>query len=131
MMAEFIDQMGVAAGYTDETETLGDVARLAFIANKYGPARHLLIPGGFVPAHAFEEALWCYVNGQFIVCVLLGQVVLEPVVAAPFYPVGKDSIAEFWFKNLMYGSRKIAEHIWNAVLGIMALGADKYKRGEQ
>ena len=32
------------------------LSRLAVIANEYGPPRHLLIPGGFIPIQAFEEA---------------------------------------------------------------------------
>ena len=76
------------------------ISRLAFVTNEYGPPRHLLIPGGFVPAHAFEEARWCYVNGQFIGCVLLCQVVLEHILAGQFYLMGKDRIAESGFKNL-------------------------------
>ena len=82
------------------------ISRLAFVANEYGPPRHLLIPGGFVPAHAFEEARWCYVNGQFIGCVLLCQVILEHILAGQFYLMGKDRIAESGFKNLCTKAEK-------------------------
>jgi len=82
------------------------LSRLALIANEYGPPRHLLIPGGFVPAQAFEEARWCYVNGQFIGCVLLCQVVLEHILAGQFYLMGKDRIAESGFRDLCAEAEK-------------------------
>jgi hypothetical protein len=76
------------------------ISRLAFIANEYGPPRHLLFPGGFVPVQAFEEARWCYVNGQFIGCVLLCQIVLEHILAGLFYLMGKDRVAGAGFGNI-------------------------------
>lgn len=76
------------------------ISRLAFVANEYGSPRHLLIPGAVVPTHAFEEPRWCYVNGQFIGCTLLCQVVLEHILAGQFYLMNKDRIAESGFKNL-------------------------------
>ena len=82
------------------------ISRLAFVANEYGPPRHLLIPGGFVPVQAFEEARWCYVNGQFIGCVLLCQVMLEHILAGQFNLMGKDRIAESGFKNLCTEAEK-------------------------
>lgn len=75
-------------------------SRLAFVANEYGPQRHLLIPGGFIPMYAFEEARWCYVNGHFIGCVFLCQVILEHILAGQFYLMGRDRIAESGFKIL-------------------------------
>jgi hypothetical protein len=82
------------------------MSRLAFVAKEFGPPRHLLIPGGFVPAQAFEEARWCYVNGQFIGCVLLCQVVLEHILAGQFRLMGKDRIAKSGFKNLCAHAQK-------------------------
>ncbi len=75
-------------------------SRLAFVVNAYGAPRHLLIPGGYVPYRAFEEARWCYVNGHFIGCVLLCQVMLEHILAGHFGLMGKDKVAESGFKNL-------------------------------
>jgi hypothetical protein len=82
------------------------LSRLALIVNEYGPPRHLLIPGGFVPAQAFEEARWCYVNGQFIGCVLLCQVVLEHILAGQFSLMGKDKTAKSGFGNLCAEAEK-------------------------
>lgn len=62
------------------------------MVGQYGAGRHHLFPGGFAPARAFEEARWCYVNGQFIGCVLLCKLMLEHVLAAHFSLKGEDEI---------------------------------------
>jgi hypothetical protein len=60
----------------------------------------MLIPGGFVPARALEESKWCYINGQFLACVLICQAMVEHVLAGQFALMGKDSLIRKGFERL-------------------------------
>ena len=75
-------------------------ARLEFVIQAYGSPRHMLIPGGFVPFRALEEAKWCFVNGQFLACVLLCQLMLEHLLAGQYELMGNDRAKEEGFKRL-------------------------------
>ena len=80
--------------------------RLVFVADEYGPPRHLLIPGGIIPSRCFEEARWCYVNGQHIGCVLLCQSMVEHMLAALFRLMGEDRIAKSGFRSICIEAEK-------------------------
>jgi len=90
-------------------------SRLEFVVRSYGAPRHILFPGGCVSFWAFEEAKWSFVNGQFLACVLLCQVMLEHVLAGQYGLAGDDEAKRKGFKrlcdmSLADGRITLAEH---------------------
>jgi HEPN domain-containing protein len=77
------------------------VERMKFLLNEWGEPRHLLLPGGLIAAPAFEEARLCFLNGEFIACVLLSQVVLEHVLAGALKMAGRDDLERAGFEKLL------------------------------
>jgi len=62
----------------DEMTLDSRTRRLEFIVNEFGSEDgYQLFHGGDLTKAFFEEARWCFVNGQFIACVLLCQCFLE------------------------------------------------------
>jgi len=84
----------------DDASRASRSPRLDFVIHAYGVPRHILIPGGFVPSRALEEAKWCFVNGQFLACILVCQVMLEGVLAGQYGLIGNDKAKEDGFKRL-------------------------------
>lgn len=74
--------------------------RLRFLVETYGEPRHLLLPGGPISFYAFEESRLCFLNGQFIGCVLLAQVVLEHILDGLFNMEGCDDLEKAGFQLL-------------------------------
>jgi len=93
----------------DDASRRSRSGRLAFVVQASGPLSNMLIPGGFVPARALEETRWCYVNGQFLACIVLCQVILEHVLAGQFALMGKDSLIKGRFERLC--DEALANHL--------------------
>ena len=74
--------------------------RLRFLVETYGEPRHLLLPGGPISFYAFEESRLCFLNGQFIGCILLSQVVLEHILDGLFKMAGRDDLERAGFQLL-------------------------------
>lgn len=85
----------------DQARFHGRLGRLKFAVEQYGEPRHQLMTGGMIGYRAFEEARWCFVNGQFIACVVLTQMVLEHMLAGLFRIAGRDDIADAGFRRLL------------------------------
>lgn len=93
----------------DDATRSSRAVRLAFVLQAGGPLGNMLIPGGFVPARALDEARWCYVNGQFLASVLLCQAMLEHVLAGQYALMGKDSLIKKGFERLC--DEALADHL--------------------
>ena len=75
--------------------------RLRFVVDEFGAPRHLLLPGGFLTLRAFEEAKSCFVNGDFIGCILLSQLGLERLIGGLFRLSGRDDLERAGFADLL------------------------------
>jgi len=75
--------------------------RLRFLGEQHGGPRDQLITGGLIGYLTFEEACWCFINGHFIACVVLTQMVLEHLLAGLFRIFGRDDIADAGFGRLL------------------------------
>lgn len=84
----------------DDASRSSRSGRLAFVVQASGAPCDMLIPGGFVPARALAEIKWCYINGQFLACIVLCQVMLEHVLAGQFALMGNDDLIRKGFKVL-------------------------------
>lgn len=93
----------------DDASRSSRSARLAFVVQASGPPSDMLIPGGFVPVRALEETKWCYINGQFLACIVLCQAILEHVLAGQFSLMGKDSLIKKGFERLC--DEALANHL--------------------
>lgn len=82
----------------DEATRLLRAQRLRFLVEAYGEPHDLLLPGGLISFYAFQEARLCFLNGQFIGCVLLSQVVLEHILTGIFKMSGRDDLAKGGFQ---------------------------------
>lgn len=101
----------------DEATRSFRVDRLTFLVEEFGVPRHLALPGGFIPLYAFEEARLCFLNGQFIGCILLSQIVLEYILTGLFKMAGRDDLEKASFKLLIQealSERIISQDEYNA-----------------
>ncbi len=89
----------------DQAKFPARLERLKFLGEQHGGPRDKLITGGLIGYLAFEEACWCFINGQFIACVVLTQIVLEHILAGLFRMFGQDKIADSGFKLLLGKAR--------------------------
>lgn len=85
----------------DQTKFPARLERLKFLGEQHGGPRDQLITGGMIGYLAFEEACWCFINGHFIACVVLTQMVLEHLLAGIFRIIGRDDIAYTGFARLL------------------------------
>lgn len=92
----------------DEAKFPARLERLRFLGEQHGGPRDQLITGGVIGYLAFEEACWCFINGHFIACVVLTQMVLEHLLAGLFRVFGRDDIADTGFARLLREAH--AEH---------------------
>ncbi|MGD0384478.1 MAG: hypothetical protein ABSA77_13235 [Thermoguttaceae bacterium] len=76
------------------------IERLQFVRKQYNHEYGILFPGGPVPARAFEEMQFSYVNGAYLSCVLTAQVVLEHVMVGMLDWIDRDDLDGFGFLQL-------------------------------
>lgn len=85
----------------DQAKFPARLERLHFLGEQHGGPRDQLITGGLIGYLAFEEACWCFIDGHFIACVVLTQMVLEHLLAGLFRIIGRDDIAAADFARLL------------------------------
>jgi len=85
----------------DQAKFVERLARLHFLGEQHGGPRDQLITGGLIGNLAIDEACWCFINGQFIACVVLTQIVLEHLLAGLFRIAGRDDIAGAGFGRIL------------------------------
>jgi hypothetical protein len=86
----------------DQAKFSARLERLQFLGEQHGGPRDQLITGGLIGYLAFDEACWCFINGHFIACVVLTQMVLEHLLAGLFRIAGRDDIAGAGFGRLLW-----------------------------
>lgn len=75
--------------------------RLAFLLEQFGAEeRGMLFHGGVVSAQAFEEMRLCYLNGLFVSCVVVAQIVIEHTLAHILVLAGRGNLEGAGFKKL-------------------------------
>jgi hypothetical protein len=81
--------------------------RLAFLLDHFGTEeRGMLFHGGVVSATAFEEMRVCYLNGLFVSCVVVAQIVIEHTLAHMLDLAGRSELEGAGFKKLAEESLK-------------------------
>ena len=85
--------------------------RLELIVREFGPPRHLLLPGGLMSLHAFEEARHAYVRGMYVATVLLSQTALEHMLGGSLHAAGHNG--KWGFRRILEVAR-VESHISQA-----------------
>jgi hypothetical protein len=81
--------------------------RLAFLLEHFGTEeRGMLFYGGIISAHAFDEMRLCYLNGLFISCVVVAQIVIEHTLARMLSLAGRDDLERVSFQKLVEEAAK-------------------------
>jgi hypothetical protein len=57
------------------------VQRMQLLLRLFGESGHMLFFGGAVPLQSFEEMRLAYLNGLYISCVVISQIVIEHILA--------------------------------------------------
>ena len=85
----------------DAARLNGRLDRLMLLIREYGPAEGLqLFHGCDLTQRFFEEARWCFVNGQSIACVLLCQCFLESSLRALLAAGGHNyGVSDRWLED--------------------------------
>ena len=87
--------------HEDEITLVERASRLDFLIKQYGnPKEVMCFWGGPLAKESFEEARWCFVNAQFVGCVLLCQCFLEGTLGgllATFAP--NAGVSNRWLKE--------------------------------
>lgn len=84
----------------EDTNSFTDrLQRLRFLVEMFGEPGHLLLPGELSP-YLFEEARLCYLNGEYIACVMLCQSLLEELFRGLFRMSGRDDLNKAGFKEI-------------------------------
>lgn len=84
----------------DSARMRSRVQRLKFLVNEYGSTNGLQLFHGVLTHRFFEEARWCFVNGQFIACVLLCQCFLEGTLRSLLGAGGKNyGVSDRWLEH--------------------------------
>lgn len=76
------------------------VSRLKFVVKEYGASDGVQLWHGVLSERFFEEARWCFVNGQFIACVLLSQCFLEVSLRSILAAGGENyGVSDKWLES--------------------------------
>lgn len=76
------------------------VQRMRLLLDRFGQGGHIVFFGGVIPAQAFEEMRLAYLNGLYISCVVVSQVVIEHVLAGLFEMAGRTDLEGAGFQKL-------------------------------
>lgn len=84
----------------DATRIRSRVGRLKFSFREFGSANGLQFFHGTLTQRFFEEARWCFINGQFIACVLLCQCFLESSLRSLLAAGGQNyGVSDKWLED--------------------------------
>ena len=81
--------------------------RLSFLLEHFGTEeRGMLFHGGVVSVAAFEEMRLCYLNGLFVSCVVVAQIVIEHTLAHMLSMANRDDLERASFQKLLEEANK-------------------------
>lgn len=76
------------------------VERMQILLDRFGQGNHMLFFGGVVPMQAFEEMRLAYLNGLYVSCVVVSQVLIEHILAGMFEMADRDDLEGSGFQKL-------------------------------
>jgi hypothetical protein len=86
---------------TDEAGSRPDrVDRMHVLLDRFGQGGYTLFPGGIVPVQAFEEMRLAYLNGLYISCVVVSQIIIEHILAGMFEMADRNDLEGTGFQKL-------------------------------
>lgn len=86
--------------FADEESRTERIERMRVLLELFGCDGHMLFFGGVVPPHAFEEMRLCYLNGLYISCVVMAQLVIEHILTGLFEMGNRTDLEGVGFKKL-------------------------------
>jgi hypothetical protein len=66
----------------------------------FGDNANMMFFGGMVPVQAFEEMRLAYLNGLYVCCVVVSQIVIEHILAGLFEMFGRQDMGGSGFQKL-------------------------------
>ncbi len=81
------------------------VDRMHLLLDHFGQNRDMLFFGGVIPAQAFEEMRLAYLNGLYISCVVVSQIVIEHILAGLLDLSGRTTLEGAGFQRLTEEAR--------------------------
>lgn len=85
----------------DDDSRNSRVKRLKYLVQEFGEIGYISFYGGIISYHAFEELRLSFLNGQFIGCVLLSQIVAEHILAGLFEMQNQTDLKNAGFLKLL------------------------------
>ena len=76
------------------------VQRTRFLLDRFGQSGYMLFFGGVVPLHAYEEMRLAYLNGLYICCVVVSQIIIEHLLAGLFEMANRTDLQRAGFQRL-------------------------------
>jgi len=73
---------------------------MRLLLDRFGQSGYMLFFGGVVPAQAFEEMRLAYLNGLYISCVVVCQIIVEHILAGFFEMANRTDLEGAGFQKL-------------------------------
>jgi hypothetical protein len=77
------------------------VRRMQVLLDHLGEGGYILFTGGMIPLHAFEEMRLAYLNGLYISCVVVSQIIVEHILSGLFDMANRTDIEGVGFQKLL------------------------------
>ena len=101
MPGELDFSLNETASPTDLISGNGRVERLSWVAKQLGTDGFFFFQDGRFSRYLFQEAIQCFVNGQFIAAIVLGFSFIERSLAGRFFEVGRTDLGRAKIDNLL------------------------------
>jgi hypothetical protein len=76
------------------------VLRMRLLLDRFGQSGYMQFFGGVVPIQAFEEMRLAYLNGLYVSCVVVSQIVIEHILAGMFEMADRTDMEGAGFQKL-------------------------------
>jgi hypothetical protein len=76
------------------------VQRMRLLLDRFGQSGYMQFFGGVVPVQAFEEMRLAYLNGLYVSCVVVSQIIIEHVLAGLFEMANRADLEGAGFQKL-------------------------------
>ena len=77
------------------------VQRIEMLLDRFGNDGYMQFFGGIVSAQAFEEMRLAFLNGLYISCVVVSQIIIEHLLAGMFSMTGREDLEGAGFQKLI------------------------------